>query len=365
MAQNRALYEKALEKGFQYNADENWSKAMGAFRAAISEFPKQPMPYVGLGEACFGLKQLDKALDCYKLAARYSGGDLSYLRKVADLQERMGLLTEAGRTYMAAGELLLQRKKYEEAIDMWQLAVRLEPGLLAAHRRLAMIFQRQNLIKDAVREYLAIARILQERGNGRKALQMCQAAQRLDPDNDDVLMAVKLILGGEAALAEPEELEEPVDETPLFTDSQDGVTQMVRQMASVFAAEQEAQQAQQTQQEPLNPLEKAHQTAQDLLAAEVFREEDDVPMSAGLSKLERDALIGQGLDFEARGNVDDAVSCYEKAIQGGLRIPAAFFTLGLLYLKQDRRDVAQKALGIAAKDAAFREASKLALNSNQ
>ena len=76
------------------------------------------------------LKQLDKALDCYKLAARYSGGDLSYLRKVADLQERMGLLMEAGRTYMAAGELLLRQKQYEEAIDMWQLAVRLEPGLV-------------------------------------------------------------------------------------------------------------------------------------------------------------------------------------------------------------------------------------------
>lgn len=359
MAQDRARYEKALEKGFQYNAAENWSKAMGAFRVAISEFPKQPMPYVGLGEACFGLKQLDKALDCYKLAARYSGGDLSYLRKVADLQERMGLLMEAGRTYMAAGELLLQQKQYEAAIDMWQLAVRLEPGLLAAHRRLAMIFQRQNLIRDAVREYLAIARILQERGNSRKALQMCQAAQRLDPENDDVLMAVKLILGGEAALAEPAETAE---EEPFISESQDGITQMVRQMASVFAAEQEAKQAAQTKPEALGPVEKAHRLAQDLLAAEVFREEDDAPSGAGLSKLERDALIGQGLDFEARDNVDDAVRCYEKAIHGGLRSPAAFFALGLLYLKQNRRDVAQKALAFAARDAAFREVSNLALS---
>jgi tetratricopeptide (TPR) repeat protein len=362
VAQNRAHYEKALEKGFQYNAEENWSKAMGAFRVAINEFPKEPMPYVGLGEACFSLKQLNKALDCYKLAARYSGGDLSYLRKVADLQERMGLLTDAGRTYMAAGELLLQQKQYEAAIDMWQLAVRLEPGLLAAHRRLAMIFQRQHLTKDAVREYLAIARILQERGNNRKALQMCQAAQRLDPENDDVLMAVKLILGGEEALAEPEE-DEPVDDTPLATDAEDGITQMVRQMASVFAAEQEAKQAEQA--EPpavLGPIDKAKQVAQDRLAAEVFQEEDSAPAGAKLSKLERDALIGQALDFEARGNLVDSVSCYEKAIQGGLRLRAAFFILGLLYLELDRRDLAEKSLAVAGKDAAFKEAGKLALN---
>lgn len=363
MAQNRPHYEKALEKGFQYNAEENWKKAMGAFRVAINEFPKEPMPYVGLGEACFGLKQLNKALDCYKLAARYSGGDLSYLRKVADLQERMGLLTDAGRTYMAAGELLLQQKKYEEAIDMWQLAVRLEPGLLAAHRRLAMIFQRQHLTKDAVREYLAIARILQERGNSRKALQMCQAAQRLDPENDDVLMAIKLILGGEEALDEPEE--ELLDDTPLVTETEDGITQMVRQMASVFAAEQEAKQAEQAA-EPvvLGPIDQAKQVAQDRLAAEVFQEEDSAPAGATLSKLERDALIGQALDFEARGNLGDAVSCYEKAIQGGLRLRAAFFILGLLYLQLDRRALAQKSLAVAGKDAAYKEASILALNEN-
>jgi tetratricopeptide (TPR) repeat protein len=81
-----------------------------------------------------------------------------------------------------------------------------------------------------------------------------------------------------------------------------------------------------------------------------------------LSKLERDALIGQALDFEARGNLVDSVSCYEKAIQGGLRLRAAFFILGLLYLELDRRDLAEKSLAVAGKDAAFKEAGKLALN---
>ncbi|MCZ7669265.1 MAG: hypothetical protein M5U34_19810 [Chloroflexi bacterium] len=32
-----------------------------------------------------------------------------------------------------------------------------------------------------MREYLAIARILQEQGDNKKGLQMCQAALRLDP----------------------------------------------------------------------------------------------------------------------------------------------------------------------------------------
>lgn len=355
MAQNRARYEKALNKGFQYNADENWQKAMTAFRTAISEFPKEPQPYVGLGEACLASKQLDKALDCYKLAARYSGGDIAHMRKVADIQERMGKLTDAGKTYMAAGELLLRQRQYEDAIALWQLAVRLEPGLLAAHRRLAMIFQRQNRLRDAVREYLAIARILQERGDNPRALQMCRAALRLDPDNEDVLVAVKLIRGGVDALEEPEETAQPI-----AVESEDGMTKMVRQMADIFAAEQQAQPAKSDQ---LDAVGRAVRLAQNQLAEEIFRDEDETEETAesGLSKLERDALIGQAMDYEARGHVKEAIGCYEKALLGGLRLPAAFFTLGMLYLKQERREVARKVLAIAAKTPAYGEASKLAL----
>ena len=358
MAQNRARYEQALNKGIQYNADEQWQKAMGAFRTAISEFPKEPQPYVGLGEACLASKQLDKALDCYKLAARYSGGDIAHLRKVADIQERMGKLTDAGKTYMAAGELLLRQRQYEDAIDMWQRAVRLESGLLAAHRRLAMIFQRQNRLREAVREYLAIARILQERGDNPRALQMCRAALRLDPDNDDVLMAVKLIRGGADALAKPEEAAGPI-----AAESEDGMTQMVRQMADIFAAEQQAQPTKPSQ---ADAVADAIRLAQNQLAEEIFRDEDEMEGTAvsGLSKLERDALIGQAMDFETRGHVKEAIGCYEKALLGGLRLPAAFYALGMLYLKQGRRDVARKVLAIAAKTPEYGEASKLALSAD-
>ena len=48
-----------------------------------------------------------------------------------------------------------------------------------------MAFQRKGNSRGAVREYLAIARILDMQGDSKKALQMCRAAMRLDPDNPD------------------------------------------------------------------------------------------------------------------------------------------------------------------------------------
>lgn len=104
--------------------------------------------------------------------------------------------------------------------------------------------------------------------------------------------------------------------------------------------------------------------AQDELAEEIFRDdEDEILDQRGpqrLSKLERDALIGQGMDFQARGEIGQAIACYERAIAGGLRLPAALFTLGTLYLKQGERGKARQAFARAAQDSRYVRAMKLA-----
>jgi tetratricopeptide (TPR) repeat protein len=373
MAGNRTRYHQALQQGRAYTEQENWKKAIGVLRVAIREFPQAPEPYDVLGQACVGLKQWDRALECYKLAARYSSGNISYLNKVADMQERLGQLTDAGRTYMAAGELSLRKNELDQAISNWQRAVRLEPSLLSAHRRLAMVFQRKDNTKASVREYLAIARILEMRGEKQKALQMCKAAMRLDPENEDILTAIELIQHGEDALREEEEEEieieapEPEPE-PEAKPAEDSIVSTVRQMAAVLEAErQEKLQTQVQTEDGSGPLEAARKLAQEQLAEEIFRDEEDEDQlygtgSTGLSKLERDALIGQGIDFQSRGQLEDALSCYQKAIAGGLDLPAAHFALGMLYLDTGQTEKAAASLSKAAVDPDYKQAVESALS---
>ncbi len=360
MAKNRARYEKALKKGSIYLEDEQWKKAFGVYRVAISEFAKSAPAYDGLGQACFGLKQLDRALECYKLAARYSKGDVSYLQKVADMQERLGRLSEAARTYMAVGEVFFRQRKLDNAVSHWQRAVRLESSLLGPHRRLAMVYQRQENIRDAVREYLAIARILQMRNEDKKALKMCRAALRLDPDSPDVITAISLIRkGADEYNREEEEEEEPVVEKEAVKTDEEDLPAMVRQMARAFEAER--QPVKQSSQKA-SALEDAHKLAQEHLAEEIFRDEGDEDDEGSLSKLERDALIGQAMDYESRGQVKNAIGCYERAIGGGLTLPAAYFSLGLLYRKQNQLDKAKRVLKIAGKNAAYADGIREALS---
>ena len=310
-----------------------------------------------------GQKQLDRALECYKLAARYSRGDVQYLTRVADIQERMGLLSEAGRTYMATGEVYLRKRDADAAISNWERAVRLEPNLLGAHQRLAMIFQRKNNTKAAVREYLAIARTLAMQGESRKALQMCRAAMRLDPDNPDVLTAIKLIKHGEEAYPDPEpEIATPAAEPEQEQDEGEGLIDAVRQMAAVLESEKKDWNLNQKHSDPLSA---AKQLAQEQLAEEIFREEEDEELlygtGEGLSKLERDALIGQAMDFESRGETAKAIRCYEQVVSGDFELPAAHFALGLLFLDAGNRSKAEKAFAKAIQENRYAPAVQVVL----
>ena len=238
MSQNIQKYQDAIKRGDQFNEQERWDDAVAAFKVALSEYKNMPEVYVGLAEACIGRKQYDRALDCYKLAVKTSNGKLKYLSKIPDLQERMGRLHEAARTYMALGEIYFKNQETDEAISNWQRAIRLDADLLGAHQRLALAFQRQQNDRAAVREYLAIARILNSQGKKENALKICAAAARLDPDNTDVPAAIELITKGAAAfdLPEEEEDEPAVPEKAQPDEEQSSMFVAVRQAADHLEA---------------------------------------------------------------------------------------------------------------------------------
>jgi tetratricopeptide (TPR) repeat protein len=369
MPNDVALYKKAIKAGLLFNKRQDWQQAMRAFSIAINEFPRQPEAYVGLAEACTRLKQYDKALDCYKRAARYSDGNIEYIKKVADMQERQGQLHAAGQTYLAAGEILLRRQELNAAIANWERAVRLEPNLLTAHKRLAMVFQRQGNIRAAVREYLAIARILEQSGDKGRAIYMCQAALRLDPDNEDVIKAIELIQRGadyfeDAQEPEVEQPPEDLDPQEQEADEEDELVQTLRHMASVFAADISAQTQSKSEPGTADPITQARRLADDELADEILRDEEDEaygPTNGAMSKLQRDVYIGQAIDFQTRGQTVEAVESLERAIGGGLKLAAGFFVLGLLYLEMGEVAKARRVLHVAALNDNYSEAADLAL----
>ena len=347
MANDRARYEDALNRGNSYIWDQSWAEAIQAFAVALKELPNETAPYAGLGAAYLNLNQLDKALENYKLAARYSRGDVIHLRQVADVQERLGLLNEAGKTYMAIGEIELNRRRLTEAMDNWNRAVRLEPDLLRAHQRLASIYERQGSVHNAIREYLAIARILNSQNETENALQACQLALKLDPRNAEVLTAIEQLRSGEKLAGE--------SDSPTFQSS-DSISEVAQHMAA--ALQEKAGDSAGKKSDAASPVQDARRLASEKLAEDLF---DDEAGELNAQTLQLTTLISKALDFQTRNMTNEAISAYEEAMGLGLNNTAAHFNLGLLYQDKLRFEDAIREFELSVRDHDFRLASYFSL----
>ncbi len=345
MVDDRSRYEEALRRGHSYSWDQRWTEAIPEFEIAVGAQADQPAAYAGLGLAYYELGKLDKALEYYKLASRFSHGDIIYLKHVADVQERLGLLDQAGQTYMALGEIQLRRKKLDEAVVSWLRAVSLKPDLLGAHQRLVAVYRRQGLISNAIREYLIVAELYGRRGEKDLALKVCRLALELDPRNAEVMTAVELIRQGKQLT--------PADSPAVIFDrlssSEDGKTNFRAGLVSLEHG----------------IIYSAQRVAQQSLAQEILSEGDDGLLASeqtgGTSKLARTTLISQALEFQTRDMVDEAIDCFEQVLDTGLISAAAHFCLGLLYQVQKRPSQAIGELEQAAADPTLRPASYYAI----
>ncbi len=342
MTTDRTRFEDALNKGHSYSWDQRWEEAIASFEIAVQENPKEPAPYAGLGMAYQESDKFAEALDNYKLAARYSRGNIIYLRKVAAMQEQLDRKEEAGKTYMAIGEMELGRRNLKEAMTNWQHAVKLDPDLLRAHQRLATIYQRQKDLHPAIKEYLEIARILQAQGENDKALKACKLAQQLAPRDRRILTAIEKIrqgtpLRGSGPLLNLEQA------------SQKKSTGMLTRMIGGDEKEEET----------AVPVQDARRLAMSELAGDLFS--DDETAETDMDQLQRDNFISKALDYQQRGMVNDAIANYEPAMEIGADSPAIHFNIGILYQDKLRFEEAITHLERSAKSHDYRLASCFAL----
>lgn len=362
MAGNRQRYEEAMSRGAQFAWDSDWRRAIEQFEIARSELPDDPIPYSRLGQAYFGLEEYDQALRYYQQAARLDPRDVVTLGRIADIQERKGQLEEASRIYMAVAEAYLRERNLESAVGNWERATRLNPNLISARQRLALVYQRMGRSRDSVREHLALARIHQVQGNIPQAAAICKAALELDPDNPDVLAAVALLREGVSmseALEPPSRPKEPARATPPGSPMADAL----RSAAQALESDEVLGWGEESEPEDDrsgSPIEDARQTALADLAEIVF-EEDSAEAGAGMGKADRDALISKAIGLQTQGEVDGAIDAYERAIAGGVRQPAAHFNLGLLYQERLHLDKAIAQFQMAVETPEYKLGSHFAL----
>lgn len=331
MAGNRKVFEEAMRVAASAAWDRQWDRAIAAYQRALQEFPRDAGALTGLGVAYSGAGQLEAALDAYQRASSLAPNDPVLLERIGQTRGQLGQSKAAAEAYMAAAERYIgQQQAVHLALACWQNAERVWPECVQARAQLLHYYQGQGQIKEAVAECLALAHIYRDQGRVDRATQVCEHALRLSPHDPEVLAALDGLRYGEPVAAEPEA-------APSSTEAETEIVEAAIPISMDFAMPSS---------EPLgersSPVAIARRKALTDLAESFFEEEAPaVPAGAArLSKMEIDALIGRAIDFQTRGQIDEAISAYEKVLAAGVDQPAVHFNLGLLYQEKLRFDAA-------------------------
>jgi len=133
---------------------------------------------------------VDKAIQDYQKAAEVDPKDTRTWLKVAELQVRRGKNADATATYLKTAELYTDQGFFQRAVAVYKNVLKLSPGLVDAHFKLADLFRQLGLLSDAMQQYEAAAAVYQRDGKVNEALGAMRRIVDLNPDH--VMSRIKL-----------------------------------------------------------------------------------------------------------------------------------------------------------------------------
>jgi len=318
VAGNRKLYLQALREGHNLAWDGQWTEAAAAYRRAVEEFPDDVMANTSLGMAYLRAGAFQAALEVYQRLDRLTPDDPTVLETLASLLTRMGEAEQAAQTCVRLAQIHWAQRRREQATQAWEQAVALTPDNLAIRQSLAEAYVQQAQIPAAIEQYLALADIYHRRNQTEKAIRQCQRALELDPNHPGARAFLEALRYGREGLSLSEALA------------------TVRPVGH-------------------SPVDQARQQAQAEVAELVL---ESLPTEAGIAPPE--TILGQALDYQARGLIEQAIKAYETAIQNGVQRPVVHFILGLLLLDRFRFNEAVAQLSLV-QEPKYALASRLAM----
>ena len=272
-----------------------------------------------------------------------------------------GALKEAAEASLQAAEAHLRARDAERAIDNWTHVLSLFPEHLSTRQRMAAVYERLGRKEEAVHEYVAVASILQHSGDLTRAMKSAEYATRLMPESQEARFALHNLRRNQVL--------------PRPARPKGGTASVI--MANLREMDKGNNGLEDPNQ--LDPVEEARQKSLVQLAALLFEqaEEGESEPSArrGLGALTRGAVgqmsasndkarvilhLGQAIDSQTQNDEPQAIAELERALDLGLRVPAAYFDLGLMNTTRDR-DKAARYLRDAVKHPDFALGASLLL----
>lgn len=134
--------------------------------------------------------QYERAIREYLKIVAEDEKDVRTWLKIGDLFVKLGQKAQAAQTYQKVARFYADQGFYLKSVAVYKQILKIDPRLIDVNLALAELYQQLGLVQDAIGQYEAVAAFLQREGRGRDAISAHRAALDLDPEN--VAQRIKL-----------------------------------------------------------------------------------------------------------------------------------------------------------------------------
>ena len=127
--------------------------------------------------------QLDKAVKEYLRVVQEDPADLRVWLKIGDLHVKRGSKQDATEVYLKVAKVYQEQGFLQKAVAVYKQVLKIDPHLVDVNLKLAELFRQLGLLGEAMQHFEAVAGHFHREGNTKEALSTVRQLVELDPDN--------------------------------------------------------------------------------------------------------------------------------------------------------------------------------------
>jgi tetratricopeptide (TPR) repeat protein len=139
--------------------------------------------YLAAAQKFLDRGQLDKALAEFARVVQEDPKDTRTWLKMAELHAKRGAADQATEIYLKTGEQYTEQGFFQKAVAVYKNVLKLSPGYLAGHFKLAEVYKRLGLLSDAAQQFELATSALQKTGKPTEVLAALRQLVEVSPDN--------------------------------------------------------------------------------------------------------------------------------------------------------------------------------------
>lgn len=129
-----------------------------------------------------------KAIAMLRKANKYDPSVLEIYSELGDLCVKQGLPSEAITYYQYLADYYAKNNQNQEAAEIYAKLVQMAPDNIIVRGKLAELYSQAGEVEKALSEFQAIAKMLISKGRVQEAIQVYNRALKLDPDNLEMVL---------------------------------------------------------------------------------------------------------------------------------------------------------------------------------